>query len=157
MTNQQIAAMLFNIATLLDLAHDNLYRVRAYRRAARRILALREPATDILARGEPLPLPGVGERIRRKLAELISTGQLAFYEELLEEQPDHLRALLRVEGLGPILAERLYRDLGIASPAAILAAARDGAIRTVYGFGARRELTLAQAAATVVDRLAHVA
>jgi DNA polymerase (family 10) len=155
-TNRQIAAMLFNIATLLDMAHDNRYRIRAYRRAARRVLALREPATDIVARGEALPLPGVGERLRRKLAELIATGALTFYEELLADQPAHLQALLRVEGLGPKLADRLHRDLGISSAGDVVAAARDGQIRTVYGFGERREAALAEAAA-VANGLTHVA
>src|SRR5690349_593834 len=100
MNNRQIAGILFNIATILDMAQDNIYRVRAYRRAARRILALREPAEAIVARGEQLPLPGVGERIRRKLAELIASGGLAFYDELLEDQPEHLRSLLRIDGIG---------------------------------------------------------
>jgi DNA polymerase (family 10) len=146
-TNRQIAAMLFNIATLLDMAHDNLYRIRAYRRAARRILALREPAAEIVARGEPLPLPGVGDRIRRKLVELIASGALSFYEELLDEQPAHLQALLRIEGLGPRLADRLHRDLGISTAEELVTAARAGRVRTVYGFGERRERALAEAAA----------
>ncbi|MDB5058651.1 MAG: hypothetical protein JWO59_2123, partial [Chloroflexi bacterium] len=82
--NRRIANMLFNIATILDIAQDNIYRVRAYRYAARRILALREDAAVIVARGEELQLPGVGKRIRNKLAEFISSGRLAFYDDLLE-------------------------------------------------------------------------
>lgn len=156
-TNRQIAAMLFNIATLLDMAHDNVYRIRAYRRAARRVLALREPAAEIVARDEPLPLPGVGDRLRRKLAELILSGALSFYEELLDEQPAHLQSLLRVEGLGPTLANRLHRDLGISTPHDLIAAAREGRVRTVYGFGERREAALAEAAAAVAGELSHVA
>src|SRR3712207_8834304 len=35
MTNREIAHVLFNIATLLELAEGNPYRIRAYRRAAR--------------------------------------------------------------------------------------------------------------------------
>ena len=87
-------------ATLLDMAQDNVYRVRAYRRAARRILALPEESTAIVARGEDLPLPGVGARIRRKLAELISTGSLNFYDELLEDLPLPIRALMALDGIG---------------------------------------------------------
>ena len=157
MNNRQIAGILFNIATILDMAQDNIYRVRAYRRAARRILALREPAEAIVARGEPLPLPGVGERIRRKLAELIASGGLAFYDELLEDQPEHLRSLLRIDGIGPKVAERLYRDLGISTPEGVLAAAAVGAIRALYGFGPQREANLAQAACLAAGKLPHVA
>jgi DNA polymerase (family 10) len=146
LSNRRIANLLFNIATLLDLAQDNIYRVRAYRRAARRILALREEAAAIVARGEELPLPGVGVRIRRKLAELIGSGALAFYDELLEDQPAHLRALLRLDGLGPKLAQRLYEGLGIASPEQLLAAAERGEVRTLFGFGVQREMALAMVA-----------
>lgn len=145
-TNRRIAHFLFNIATMHDMAQDNIYRVRAYRRAARRVLALREEAAAIVARGEDLPLPGVGVRIRRRLAELIATGALTRYEELLEDQPPHLQSLLRVEGLGPKLALRLYRGLGIATPQHLLAAAERGELRRLFGFGARREAALAAAA-----------
>ncbi len=146
LTNRRIAAMLFNIATLLDLAQDNLYRVRAYRRAARRILALPEPATAIVARGEELPLPGVGTRIRRKLAELIGSGGMRFYEELLEDQPQHIQALMALEGMGPKLALRLYDGLGVASPQQLIAAAERGTLQSVFGFGPQREAAFVAAA-----------
>src|SRR5438876_9650716 len=146
MTNRCIAALLFNIATLLDMAQDNVYRVRAYRRAARRILALPEEATAIVARGEDLPLPGVGARIRRKLAELISTGSLNFYDELLEDLPLPVRALMALDGIGPKIAQRLHEELGLSTAQDLIAAAERGKVRTLYGFGVRSEINLARAA-----------
>ena len=157
MSNLQIANLLFNIATILDQAQDNIYRVRAYRHAARRILALPEPAQAILGRGEELPLPGVGVRVRRTLAELIATGRLGFYEDLLEDQPQHVRSLIRIEGIGPRIAARLYQDLGITTPEGVLAAAQVGAIRALYGFGERREANLAYAASLAAGSLSSVA
>jgi len=150
MTNRYIAAVLFNIATILDLAEDNIYRVRAYRRAARRILSLREEATAIVARGEELPLPGVGTRIRRKLTELIAAGSMGFYEELLEDQPEHVRQLMAVEGIGPKMAQRLYSELGLSTPIDVIVAAERGQLRTLYGIGEKREAGLAAAARTVI-------
>ena len=159
-TNRRIAAMLFDIATILDDAQDSIYRVRAYRRAARRILALREEAAALVARGETLPLPGVGERIRAKLAELIAAGSMTFYQELLEDLPEPIRALMAVEGVGPKTAARLHRDLGLDGPEALLDAASRGAIRELWGFGPRREELLARAAGAPqegVHALSHVA
>lgn len=150
MTNRQMADILFNIATLLDMAQGNVYRVRAYRRAARRLLALREEATAIVARGEDLPLPGVGVRIRRKLAELMGAGALAFYEELLEDLPPAVRALMAVDGVGPKTALRLSDGLGIATPRGLIAAAERGRVRELYGFGPRREALLAAAARAAI-------
>ena len=57
-TNRLIAEVLSNIATILELQNGNPYRIQAYRNAARGVLDLEEPAAAILARGEPLPVPG---------------------------------------------------------------------------------------------------
>ena len=157
MTNHHIAAILFNIATLLDMAQDNVYRVRAYRRAARRILALSEEATAIVARGEELPLPGVGERLRRKLAQLISTGTLNFYDDLLEDLPLPVRTLMALDGIGPKIAQRLHGELGISTAQDLVAAAERGKIRELYGFGARSEGNLARAARSAAGGLPDVA
>ena len=157
MSNHRIAAILFNIATLLDMAQDNVYRVRAYRRAARRILALPEEATAIVARGEELPLPGVGERLRHKLAELISTGTLNFYDELLEDLPLPVRTLMALDGIGPKTAQRLHAELAISTPQELIAAAERGKIRELYGFGARSEVKLARAARSATGGLPDVA
>jgi DNA polymerase (family 10) len=157
MTNRRIAAILFNIATVLDMQQDNIYRVRAYRRAARRILALPEEASAIVARGEELPLPGVGERIRRKLAELLQTDALTFYQELLGELPAPIQSLMALEGVGPITAGRLHDGLGLASYQDVLRAAGEGKIQTLYGFGPRREALLAEAARALATSLPQVA
>jgi|SRR6185437_1591343 len=155
--NRRIANVLFNIATILDLAEDNIYRVRAYQRAARRILALREDAAVIVARGEELPLAGVGKRVRTKLAELITSGRLAFYEDLLADQPAHVRALMAVEGIGPKTAQRLHAGLGVRTVGDLIVAAERQQVQTLFGFGEVREASLAQAARAVAGRLAHVA
>src|ERR671939_2182083 len=129
MSNHRIAAILFKIATHLVMAHDNFYRVQAVRRGARLILALPEDATVIVARGEELPLPGVGERLRRKLAELISTGALTFYDELREDLPLPVRTLMALDGIGPKIAQRLHAELGISTAQDLIAAAERGKIR----------------------------
>ena len=146
MTNRQIAEVLFNIATLLDMAQDNLYRVRAYHRAARRIVALPEEAAAIVARGEELPLPGVGKRIRRKLAEMLASNRLSFYDELLDDLPAAMQALMALDGVGPKTAQRLIEELDFSGARDVLRAAEGGKIRALYGFGARREANLASAA-----------
>src|SRR5215467_11969170 len=71
-TNRQVAEVLFNIATLLEMQQANPYRIQAYRNAARGLLALPEQAQAILARGEVLTFPSLGERLRRKIGELIT-------------------------------------------------------------------------------------
>src|SRR5258707_7642759 len=78
-TNRQIAEVLANIADILEIQNGNPYRIQAYRNAARGVLALEEPASTILARGEALAVPGLGQRPRKRLAELVGTGTITFY------------------------------------------------------------------------------
>ena len=149
MTNREIALTLFNIATMLDLADGNPYRIRAYRRAARSLLRLPHELGD-LSDGQTLPIEGLGKRLRAKIGELASQGRMAFYDELIAEQPPAIQALMRVPGVGPKTAFRLFYELHLTSPADLLAAARGGRIKELWGFGERRERALEQAAAEVI-------
>jgi DNA polymerase (family 10) len=151
-TNPQIAEVLFNIATLLEMQQANPYRIAAYRNAARGLLALQESVVDILTRGERLQVPGLGERLRRKIAELVTTGHMTFYDDLCEESlPEDVRALMQVPFVGPRTALRLVGQLGIHSVPALLEAALSGRLREHYGFGPRSEQRLAKGCHAVLS------
>ena len=146
-TNQQIAEVLFNIATLLEMQQGNLYRIEAYRNAARGMMALPIPAAEIIRRSERLELPGLGERLRRKIGELVTTGRMTFYNDLCEEVlPQDMRSLMAVAHIGPRTALRLSAQLGIHSVADLYEAARSHQLREHYGFGSRSEQRLEEAA-----------
>lgn len=151
MTNHEIAHILFNIATLLEMGEGNPYRINAYRRAARAILRLPDEATALVANGGELPIPVLGKRLRTKIGQLVAGGRMAFYEELVAEQHPAIQALMRVPGVGPKTALRLFTELHLTSPEALLFAARRGRVRELWGFGERRERALAEGAARVVD------
>ncbi len=145
-TNRDAADILFNVATILELAEDNPYRVRAYQRAARLLLCSREDAKIRLTEAGELDLPGLGPRLRRKLGELLSTGRMGFYVELCTDLPSDVVRLMQIEGVGPKTAQRLNEELGLATAADVYAAAQAGKIRTLFGFGKKRERRLLHAA-----------
>ena len=60
-TNRDMAAMLFNIATLLRDRQDSPYRIRAYERGARALLARRDQIADARS-GRARPVWGVGPK-----------------------------------------------------------------------------------------------
>ena len=152
-TNRQIAEALSSIAELLGSQNANPYRIQAYRNAARGILELQEPASTIIKRGEKLPIPGLGRRLHFRIAELIHTGTLTFYNDLfMQSLPPAVRRLMAVEYVGPHTAVRLYEELGIDTPEKLWWAAHQQRIRKLRGFGVRSETRLKTAAASLLDK-----
>jgi DNA polymerase (family 10) len=153
-TNAEIARVLFQIGSLLEMMECNPYRLRAYRRAALSVLFLPKPLVDYFGSQEQPPLAGVGERIRSRLEELVNTGHLGTYEALLEEVGEPMISLLRIQGIGPKTAVRLIGELGITTPEELADAAREGRVRSLHGFGPRREARLGASAQATLEQAA---
>ena len=145
MTNREIAAVLFNISTILFAQNGNPYRIRAYRRAARNLLRLRYPVAERVAADKPLGLPRLGKSLTAKISALATEGRLPFYEELCEELPAEERALLTVPGLGPTIAARIHRDLGSTDADSLRRAAATGKLQRVWGIGPKRTAAILDA------------
>ncbi len=91
MQNSEIAAIFNNIARLLRLKKDNIFKIRAYEKAAHEIERMPVAVEQMVVGGRLKEIPGVGEAITQKITELVTTGKLAYYErlkaELMEEEP----------------------------------------------------------------------
>lgn len=146
MENREIAAVLFNISAILRRQRGNPYRIRAYRRAAFRLLGARQPIAARLAAGQPIGLPGLGKSLSAKISALAREGRLAFYDDLVASLPPDEARLMQVPGIGPTIAARIHRDLGPTDPASLRAAAASGRLTLVWGVGPRR-------AAAILDTL----
>jgi DNA polymerase (family 10) len=85
MTNAEISAIFSDIAAILRLKKDNIFKIRAYEKVARSILELKEPVSKLVAEDRLKEVPGAGEAITKKLTELVDTGKLGFYEKLKAE------------------------------------------------------------------------
>lgn len=145
--NADIAAVFAEIADLLDIEDANPFRIRAYRNAARILAETGEDVAAMVAGGEDLTeLPGIGEDLAKKIRELVDDGKSALLERLRQEVPSAIAELLRLPGLGPKRVRVLWRDLGIETVAELQAAAREGRIRELAGFGEKMEAKILQAA-----------
>jgi DNA polymerase (family 10) len=138
--NAEVAALFEEFADLLE-AQDVAYKPQTYRRAAENVRAYGQPIESLAAEGaEALEgIDGVGDAISSKIVEYFETGEIAELEEAREELPVDMNALTRVEGVGPKTVGRLYEALGIETLDDLEAAAREGRIREVKGFGAKTE------------------
>jgi DNA polymerase (family 10) len=141
-TNAEIARILFQSAALLEMFEANPFRVRAYRRTALAVLFLPQPFVEYVLHDEEAPLPGVGERMRNKLVELVNTGHMDSHAALVEEIGAPMMSLLALNGIGPKTATRLIAELGISTLQDLADAARDGRIQRLRGFGVKREEAL---------------
>ena len=138
--NDDIAANLDEIAALLVTQRANPYRVRAYHRAAEMLRRLATPIPQILATQgiDGLDrLPGVGPSLARTIRDIVAHGYSPVLERLRGES-DAVRLFASVPGIGRRLAARLHDELGLDTLQHLEAAAHDGRLERIAGFGPKR-------------------
>src|SRR5262249_22882656 len=101
MDKSEVAAVLEEIAVLLELQGENPFRPNAYARSGRTIAQLESNIKDVVEAGTLDEIPGIGETLRDKITVLVTTGKLPFYEDLKAKTPPGLLQMLRLPGIGP--------------------------------------------------------
>ncbi|HEX9822232.1 MAG TPA: DNA polymerase/3'-5' exonuclease PolX [Methylomirabilota bacterium] len=141
MKNLEVARLFNLMADVLDLQEENVFRIRAYRRAAQNLETLREDV-ETLAREDRLDeIPGVGADLAGKIAEYVKTGHVRDIERATKKIPAGVVALMNVPGIGPKMAMRLH-DQGITDVDRLEKAARAGRLRGLPGIQARTEQSI---------------
>lgn len=147
-SNQQVAQVFRDIADAMEVLGENRFKYQAYSRAADTLDALPVSLYDYLESGTLGAIPGVGPAISAKITELLTTGTLQFREGLRAQVPDGVLEVVRVPGVGPKTALRLYHELGIVDVAVLEQAARAGQIRGLKGLGPKLETRILDGLAT---------
>jgi len=91
MNNSEIAAVFQDIARLLELKKENIFKIRAYRKVAQSIEQLAVEAELMARTGKLREIPGAGEAIVKKITEMVNTGRLEYYEKLKAEVTAEVR------------------------------------------------------------------
>ena len=138
--NLDIAERFREAAALLEAQDASPFRVRAYRQGAATLSQLDRPVAAVYDEGgrDALEtLPNIGSALASAIAEILDTGHWRYLERLEGTMPPG--AIFRqISGIGPELAERIHDALGVDSLEALEAAAHDGRLAEVEGFGDRR-------------------
>jgi DNA polymerase (family X) len=134
-----VAAVLEEIGTLLELQGENAFRCNAYHSAARSILQLESNLADVIREDRLTEVRGIGETLRDKITTLVQTGHLPFYDELKQKTPVGLLQMLRLPGVGAKKVKALYDQLGIDSLDKLKAACEAGEVADLKGFGAKTQ------------------
>jgi DNA polymerase (family X) len=142
MDKDQVAEVLTNIATLLELKGENPFKTRAYVNAARTIETMNEPLDRVVAEQRLGEMKGIGEALQKKITELVTTGKLAYYEELKAATPPGLVAMLDIPGLGPKKIKALHDELGIETVEQLEQACQGGKIAGLKGFGEKTQTNI---------------
>ncbi len=142
MDKEQVAEILVNIATLLDLKGENPFKSRAYVNAARALEEMSEPLDKVVAEERLDEVKGIGESIQKKICELIRTGKLAYYEELRAATPPGLVAMLDIPGVGPKKIKVLHDELGIETVEQLEQACKEGSVAKLKGFGEKTQTNI---------------
>ncbi|MCI0531214.1 MAG: DNA polymerase/3'-5' exonuclease PolX [candidate division Zixibacteria bacterium] len=138
MTNQQIAKILEEIASILEIQGDMVFKIRAYQRAAETVSNLPQEVSKLNEK-ELTELPGIGPGIAKKIYSLTTTGKSDYYDELRKSEYAPLVDLLQIPSIGPKHARQLYDKLGVKSVSDLEKAAKAGKIKNLPGMGAKSE------------------
>ncbi len=140
MTKNEIADVLSEIATLLELKGENPFKVRAYQSGSRTLEAMEEAElTRLLAAGELKTVKGIGDALAQKITELRTTGRLGFLDTLRAAVEPGLVEMLEIPGLGPKKIRALHDRLGITDIPALARAGAEGRIAELDGFGEKTQ------------------
>jgi DNA polymerase (family 10) len=142
LTNAEIARTFGEIADMLEILGEVVYKAVAYRRVADAIERWPEEVAPRFRDGTPPRIPGAGAALTAKLAELSSTGELEYHRRLRAQVPAGLLDMLRIGGVGPRTVRQLHDELGISSVDELRAAAEQGQLRSLRGFSARSEANI---------------
>lgn len=134
-----VAAILDEIGTLLELDGGNPFEARAYQNAARALNNAQGDIVDLVQSGALSKMQGMGKTLVARITELVTTGKMALYDELLERVPVGLRQMTRIPGLGPKRIRQIYEALGVSTLDELKAAAEEGKIASLPGFGGKSQ------------------
>ena len=145
--NEDLADRFELLADLSEILGEQSFRVAAYRRAAVRIRDTASSVAELALEGKAKELPDIGKTIEAKIVEVVETGDMEALAKRRAEVPGEVASFMRLPGLGPKTAARIWRELGVTTLAELKAAAEGQRLRTLSGLGPTTEAKVLKALA----------
>jgi DNA polymerase (family X) len=145
--NPDVAAQFDLLADLLEIGGEDAFRVVAYRRAANRIRETAGPVAQLALDGRAKELSGIGKTIEEKIVQIVETGEIEALTKRRAAIPEGVVHFMRLPGLGPKSAAKIWRELGVTTLDELKAAAEQERIRTLAGLGVKAEERILKALA----------
>ena len=140
MDKNQVATVLEQVAALLELKEgSSVFEVRAYENAARSVSALDGDIEELAREGKLKGTPGLGSTIIKRIEELLATGKMAFYDELVGSTPAIKLQMMRIPGVGPKKINAIYSQLHVNSMDELVQSCQEHKVAALPGFGKKTE------------------
>jgi DNA polymerase (family X) len=137
--NGEIADQLDLLADISEILGEESFKVIAYRRAATRIRETPGPVAELALSGRATDLPGIGKTIEQKVVEIVNDGEMHALTKRRQSVPEGVVEFLRLPGIGPKTAARIWTELGVTTLDGLKTAAESGRLRDLSGLGVRSE------------------
>jgi DNA polymerase (family X) len=141
--NDELAAQFDLLADLMELEGADSFRIGAYRRAAARIRETPAPVAQLALDGKAKSLQDIGKTIEAKIVQAVDDGEVHALTQRKASVPMEVASFMRLPGLGPKTARRIWQELGITTVAALQAAAESQSLRGHAGIGPGMEAKIA--------------
>ena len=139
MDKKDIVDLLERIGTMMEIKGENPFKVRAYFAGARTLQTMEDDLGEVIAEGRLGDIPGIGKALTEKIETLHTTGELEFYDKLVDSVPSGLMDLLEVPSLGGKKIKALHEQLGVDSIEALTKVCEDGEVAKLKGFGEKTQ------------------
>ena len=142
-----VAEQLELLADLLEIEGEASFRVLAYRRAATRIRETAGSVAELALAGRAKDLQGIGKTIEEKIVQVVEDGEMHALTKRKKIIPAEVVSFMRLPGLGPKTAARIWQELGVTTIEELKQAAEQEQLRTLAGLGAKTEERILKALA----------
>ena len=139
MEKNDIASVLDEIATFMELTGENPFKIRAYSAGARILENMTEDLGELIDGGKLADIPGLGEALVDKITTLRRDGVLPFHQKLKASIPAGLLEVMQIPGLGPKKVRALWTLLAVEDLAKLKEVCESGAVAELKGFGAKTQ------------------
>jgi DNA polymerase (family 10) len=145
--NELLAEQFELLGDLMELEGADGFRISAYRKAAARIRETPTSVAQLALDGKAKQLQDIGKTIEAKIVEVVVDGEIHALTKRKAEVPAEVATFMRLPGLGPKTARRIWQELGITTAVDLRAAAEAKQLRGHAGIGPGTEEKIAEALA----------
>ena len=130
--NKSIANILYETADLMEVAAEDPFRIRSYRRAAEAVESLEQPLAEIYQDQKALlAIPGIGKGMANNIREIFTDGKLVMHEQMLQKYRPSMLELLKISGLGPKTIALIWDAFQVCDVEGVAKLAQEGKLRTL--------------------------